>query len=173
MTVGAMFLFIALQITLVSGARCIMNFGAQSCWYSGTELTMTYPIMLRVTNAPAGISSFNANVILKGGIDDGSIIPVTHPVDGSDATITIKQIFNPYNTLNYMGYTVTFEQNLECKTSFHEKYFSITVGGGRCTIDNTVDISEIPDGTFDDNTSIVTSIPTTGAVENSNVSSSA
>jgi hypothetical protein len=147
-----------------------MNFGAQSCRYFGDELTMTYPIMLRVTNAPADISTFNANIILKGGIDDGSILPVTGTIGGSDATIDIKQIFNPYDTLNYMGYTVTFESELECETSFHEKYFSITVGGGRCTIDNTVDISEIPDGTFDDNTSIVTSTPTTGAVENSNVS---
>jgi hypothetical protein len=134
---------------------------------------MTYPIMLRVSNAPVGISTFNANVILKGGIDDGTVIPQSHPVDGSDATINIEHIFNPYDTINYMGYTVTFESELECETSFHEKYFSITVGGGRCTIDNTVDISEIPDGTFmddNDNTSIVTSVPTTGAVENSNVS---
>ena len=54
---------------------------------------------------------------------------------GSDTTINVEHIFNPYDT------TVTFDSDLGCETSFYEKYFSITIGGFQCNIDNTVDIS--------------------------------
>lgn len=126
---------------------------------------MTYTVKLRVSNAD--MSTFTANVLLQGGEEEGSIIPVTHDTDGSDTLVNAEHFFNPYGTVNYAGSTVTFDIGLGCETSFYETYFSITVvGGGTCSIAN-IDISDIPDGTFID--AIVTSAPTTG-VENTNVS---
>ena len=160
-------------ISVSAAATCFVDFGAQYCKYSDAELTMTYPIVLRVSDAPAGASTFTANVMLRGGTaEDGTFIPMSYATDGSDITIDVRHVFDPYDSVNYMGYTVTFDADLGCRTSFYEKYFSITVGGGVCTIDNTVDISEIPDGTFVDDSTIATSVPTTdgAAVEDSNVS---
>ena len=163
-------------ISVSAAATCFVIFGAQSCEYFGTELTMTYPIALRASDAPDGTSTFTANVMLRGGTaEDGTFFPMSHATDGSDITIDVRHVFDPYDSVNYMGYTVTFDADLGCRTSFYEKYFSITVGGGVCTIDNTVDISEIPDGTFVDdinNAIATTSVPTTdgAAVEDSNVS---
>ena len=56
-------------ISVSAAAQCVVGFGAQSCKYSNTnaELTMTYPIMLRVSDATAGASTFTANVMLGGG----------------------------------------------------------------------------------------------------------
>ena len=157
-------------ISVSAAATCFVIFGAQSCEYFDAELTMTYPITLRVSDAPDGTSTFTANVMLRGGTEDGTFIPMSYATDGSDITIDVEHVFDPYDSVNYMGYTVTFDADLGCRTSFYEKYFSITVGGGVCTIDNTVDISEIPEGTFGDDNAIVTSVPTTDAVEDSNVS---
>jgi hypothetical protein len=178
MTVVAMLLSFVLVMTMTiasvsAAAQCFVGFGAQYCKYSDSELIMTYPIMLRVSDASDGVSTFGANVMLRGGAEDGTLLtPVTHAADGSDETIDVRHVFDPYDSINYMGYTVSFDADLGCKTSFYEKYFSISVGGGPCIIDNTVDVSEIPDGTFIDDNTIVTSVPTTdgAAVEDSNVS---
>jgi len=177
MTVVAMLAFVLVMtmqiiISVSAAAQCFVGFGAQYCEYSGSELTMTYPIMLRVSDASDGVSTFGANVILKGGTEDGTLTRVTHATDGSDEMIDVEHVFDPYDSINYVGYTVSFDADLGCKTSFYERYFSISVGGEQCIIDNTVDISEIPDGTFIDDNTIVTSVPTTdgAAVEDSNVS---
>ena len=71
MTVVAMLLVSFVLVTTMriisvsAAAQCVVGFGAQSCKYFGTELTMTYPIMLRVSDAAAG--AWTAYVMLGGG----------------------------------------------------------------------------------------------------------